>query len=60
MQTNNLFAAQFMASFSSAGRDIAAPKMCSNCKTNRARWDSIYCSDDCRSKFLTFSEKEAA
>ena len=47
-------AAAFMASFSSAGRDIAGPKQCVNCKTNRARWDSIYCSDHCRDAFLHF------
>jgi hypothetical protein len=44
-------AAAFMASFSSAGRDIAGPKVCVNCKTNRARWDSIYCSDHCNQQF---------
>ena len=41
----------FMASFSSAGRDIAGPKACCNCKLNRARWDSIYCSDSCKQQF---------
>lgn len=55
MKTNKtskgISAVAFMASFSSAGRDIAGPKQCCNCKTNRARWDSIYCSDSCKQRF---------
>jgi hypothetical protein len=35
---------------------IAAPKACCNCKTQAARWDSIYCSDACRREFLTIPE----
>jgi hypothetical protein len=58
MKTNKkgISAAAFMACFSSAGRDIAGPKVCCNCKLNRARWDSIYCSDACKTQFLTFRE----
>lgn len=53
MKTNKqgIPAAAFMAAFSSAGRDIAGPKVCCNCKLNRARWDSIYCSDHCKEQF---------
>ena len=29
-----------------------APKPCVNCKTRISRWDSIYCSDVCKSEFL--------
>jgi len=49
----------FMANFSSAGRAIAGPKICVNCKTQPARRDSIYCSDRCRNAFLTFPEEPA-
>jgi hypothetical protein len=46
-------ASAFMASFSAAGRiDPAGPKLCVHCKRNRARWDSIYCSEHCRKQFL--------
>jgi len=41
-------ASAFMAHFSAAGPRIDGPKMCCNCKLNRARWDSIYCSDHCK------------
>ena len=63
---NGIPAGAFMASFSSAGRDVmasfssartfsAAPKCC-NCQTKAARWNSIYCSDACGREFLTFPE----
>ena len=53
MKTNKqgIPAAAFMASFSSAGRIDAGPKVCVHCKANRARWDSIYCSDHCKTQF---------
>lgn len=61
MKTNKkgIPAAAFMAAFSSAGRDIAGPKVCCNCKAKPARWDSIYCSDRCRNMFLNFFPKES-
>jgi hypothetical protein len=31
-------------------------KPCVNCKTRLSRWDSIYCSDRCKSAFLYFPE----
>ena len=46
-------AAAFMAHFSAAGRiPHVNPKMCVHCKLNRARWDSIYCSEDCHARFI--------
>lgn len=60
MRSNKLTAAAFMATFSSAGRgdgtlgsagELWGPKLCCNCKLNRARWDSIYCSDHCKQQF---------
>ena len=55
MKTNRtITAAAFMAAFSSAGRDIAGPKLCCACKLNRARWDSIYCSDHCKQQFHNY------
>jgi hypothetical protein len=60
MKTNEkgIPAVAFMAAFSSAGRDIAGPKVCVNCKANRARWDSIYCSEHCKWQFMdSLSEK---
>lgn len=33
-------------------------KACVNCKAKRARWDSIYCSDNCKSQFLASLQKE--
>ena len=35
---------------------IAGPKTCVNCKTKPARWNSLYCSDRCKSAFLYFPE----
>jgi hypothetical protein len=52
-RNKGISAGAFMASFSSAGRDIS----CLNCKTRDARPDSIYCSEACRSAFLTFPDK---
>jgi hypothetical protein len=48
---NPIPAAAFLASFSSAGRESEGAKVCVQCKANRARWDSIYCSDDCKAQF---------
>ncbi|HKE24950.1 MAG TPA: hypothetical protein VKB88_21455 [Bryobacteraceae bacterium] len=31
-------------------------KPCVNCKTRLSRWDSLYCSDRCKSAFLYFPE----
>jgi hypothetical protein len=52
-------ASAFMAHFSAAGRIAHVnPKMCVHCKRNRARWDSIYCSEHCHKQFLdTLKEK---
>jgi hypothetical protein len=52
-------AAAFMAGFSSAGRDISGPKVCVNCKANRARWDSIYCSEHCKAQFMNSLSEES-
>ena len=53
---NGIPAAAFMASFSSAGRITAPARLCCNCQTKAARWNSIYCSDTCSREFLTFPE----
>jgi hypothetical protein len=33
-----------------------ARRPCVNCKTRLSRWDSLYCSDRCKSAFLYFPE----
>jgi hypothetical protein len=48
---NGIPAAAFMVSFSSAGRGLDGEKVCVHCKANRARWDSIYCSEHCKTQF---------
>ena len=37
---------------------VAGPRVCCNCKTTAARWDSIYCSDQCKAQFLSFKEEK--
>jgi hypothetical protein len=36
---------------------MTARKGCINCNTKPERWDSIYCSDACRSAFLAFPQE---
>src|SRR5262245_36294928 len=35
---------------------LGGTRMCCECKTAEARWDSLYCSESCRKHFLTFPE----
>jgi hypothetical protein len=36
------------------------PMPCVNCKTKRARWDSIYCSERCKWQFMDSLSQEVA
>ncbi len=35
---------------------LGGTRTCCECKTKEARWDSLYCSEECRKTFLTFPE----
>ncbi len=35
---------------------LGGTRVCCQCKTQEARWDSLYCSEECRKNFLTFPE----